>query len=91
MAPAEAAAKLAAQTYDLVITRWGHHPKSDPDAVVLLEAMRKMDARVPVVVFASGAFAEKNREHAFRLGALEYTSDWETLFEVIDRRFGPPP
>ena len=89
--PAEAAAKLAAQTYDLVITRWGHHPKSDPDAVVLLEAMRKMDARVPVVVFASGAFAEKNREHAFRLGALEYTSDWETLFEVIDRRFGPPP
>jgi len=35
--------------------------------------------------------AEQNREVALRLGALEYTSDWESLFEVMDRRFGPPP
>lgn len=89
--PDEATQRLATERYDLVITRWGHHPKSPPDAVVLLEAMRKMDARAPVVVFASGAFAEENRERALGLGALEYTSDWETLFEVIDRRFGPPP
>jgi hypothetical protein len=53
--------------------------------------MRRADRRAPVVVFSSGAFARENREVALRLGALEYTSHWETLFEVIDRRFGPPP
>lgn len=89
--PAEATVKLSFEPYDLVITRWGHHPRSAPDAVVLLEAMREMSEHVPVVVFASGAFADENRERALRLGALEYTSSWEALFEVIDRRFGPPP
>jgi hypothetical protein len=53
--------------------------------------MRQAHRRVPVVLFSSGDFAERNREVALRLGALEYTSQWETLFEVIDRRFGPPP
>ena len=42
-------------------------------------------------MFASGSHADENREVALRLGALEYTSSWEVLFEVIDRRFGPPP
>jgi hypothetical protein len=74
-----------------VITRWGHGGGREPDAVRLLDAMRRKDARVPVVVFASGAHAAENRETALRMGALEYTSDWDTLFEVIDRRFGPPP
>lgn len=89
--PDEAFARLPDGRYDLVITRWGHHPRAAPDAVVLLEKMRANDVRVPVVVFASGAFAGENRERALGLGALEYTSDWEALFEVIDRRFAPPP
>jgi hypothetical protein len=42
---------------------------------------------VPVVVFASGDHVDENREVALRLGALEYTFAWDTLFAVIDRRF----
>jgi hypothetical protein len=57
---------------------------------VLLEQMRRRDLRVPVVVFASGDHADENREAAFRLGALEYTSRWDALFAVIDRRFSDP-
>lgn len=89
--PEEAKARLASERFDLVITRWGHHPHRAPDAVVVLETVRSLGVAAPVVVFASGAFATENRERALSLGALEYTSDWETLFEVIDRRFGPPP
>ncbi len=89
--PEQAVARLASERCDLVITRWGHHEGREPDAVRLLDAMRRKDLRAPVVVFASGDHAAENRETALRLGALEYTSDWETLFEVIDRRFGPPP
>jgi hypothetical protein len=88
---ASAVARAKDGKYDLVITRWGHHPNRPADAVVLLEGLRREDVRAPVVVFASGAHADVNREAALGLGALEYTSDWETLFEVIDRRFGPPP
>lgn len=77
-------------TFDLVITRWGHHPHRAADATTVLDAMRKRDVRVPAVVFASGDHAYENREAALRLGALEYTSDWDTLFAVIDRRFSDP-
>lgn len=76
--------------YDLVISRWGHHEKRAADAIVLLETMREDDIRVPVVVFASGHWAKVNRENAFRLGALEYTSSWKNLFAVIERRFAEP-
>lgn len=89
--PEQAIARLADGAYDLVITRSGHHDDRDSDAVRLLDAMRRKDLRAPVVVFASGAHAPDNRETALRLGALEYASEWETLFEIIDRRFGPPP
>lgn len=89
--PDEAIGQLtAAAAYDLVITRWGHHPRRAADAAALLEMMRKHDVRVPAVVFASGDHAGDNREAALRLGALEYTSDWDTLFAVIDRRFSGP-
>lgn len=93
LTPEEALERLQAPDakYDLVITRWGHHHKRDADAVVLLKAMRREGVEVPSVVFASGDFGDENRERALRLGALEYTSHWETLFEVIDRRFGPRP
>ena len=73
--------------YDLVITRWGHHPQRPADGATLLEQMRQRDVRVPVVVFASGDHAEENREAALRLGALEYTFTWDALYAVIDRRF----
>jgi hypothetical protein len=77
-------------TYDLVITRWGHHPRRPSDATTLLVEMRRRDLRVPAVVFASGDHADENREAAMRLGALEYTSRWDALFAVIDRRFADP-
>lgn len=92
VAPEQALGALGAaeSTYDLVITRWGHHPRRASDATSLLEEMRRRDVRVPVVVFASGDHADENREAALRLGALEYTSRWDTLFAVIDRRFADP-
>lgn len=89
--PERALERLESERYDLVISRWGHQHAGPSDAVRLLEGLRQSDRRVPVVVFSSGAFASANREVALQLGALEYTSDWEVLFEVIDRRFGPPP
>jgi hypothetical protein len=89
--PESALERLETSEYDLVISRWGHQHAGPSDAIRLLEGMRRADRRAPVVVFSSGAFARENREVALRLGALEYTSHWETLFEVIDRRFGPPP
>ena len=89
--PDAALERLGEENYDLVISRWGHHTNRPSDALSLLTGMRSADRRAPVVIFASGAFAETNRGEALRLGALEYTSSWETLFEVIDRRFGPPP
>ena len=90
--PDAALATLAEESasYDLVITRWGHHPRRPSDAAALIEEMRRHDVRVPVVVFASGDHAEENREAALRLGALEYTSRWDALFAVIDRRFADP-
>jgi CheY-like chemotaxis protein len=86
--PDEAIAKLeTGERYDLVITRWGHHPRRAADGRALLEQLRARDLRVPVVVFASGDHVDENREVALRLGALEYTFAWDTLFAVIDRRF----
>ena len=86
--PDEALALLTTgETYDLVITRWGHHPQRPADGETLLQQMRQRDARVPVVVFASGDHAGENREAALRLGALEYTFEWDALYAVIDRRF----
>ena len=92
--PADAMTRMHAGdpcNYDLVITRWGHHRDAPADALVLLEAMRSGDRRAPVVIFASGNHAEENRERALRLGALEYTAGWETLYRVLDSRFGGPP
>jgi CheY-like chemotaxis protein len=86
--PDEAIALLrAGDSYDLVITRWGHHPRGPADGEALLHQMRQHDVRVPVVVFASGDHAQENREVALRLGALEYTFDWDALYAVIDARF----
>jgi hypothetical protein len=85
--PDEALQKLTAKPYDLVISRWGHHPNRKSDAETLLEGMRKEDLRAPVVIFASRAGIALNREAALKLGVLEYTASWDRLFEVIDRRF----
>jgi CheY-like chemotaxis protein len=86
--PDDALAELeAGEGYDLVITRWGHHPRRAADGASLLQQMRLRDVRVPVVVFASGDHVEENRESALRLGALEYTFEWDALYAVIDRRF----
>jgi CheY-like chemotaxis protein len=77
--------------YDVILSRWGHHPDGPSDACRLLEGMHARGQHVPTIIFASGHSAAENREAALRLGALEYTSSWEALFEVLDRRFGGPP
>lgn len=89
--PGEAIEAMQATAFDLVITRWGHRASPGvADAIDLLDRMRACALHVPVVVFASGHHARENREAAIRRGALEYTSEWDELFEVIDRRFGGP-
>lgn len=89
--PENALERLATQKYDLVISRWGHQHGGPSDAIRLLDGIRTSHHHVPVVIFSSGDHAAENREEVLNRGALEYTSDWETLFQVIDRRFGPPP
>lgn len=89
--PEQALTSLAAAKYDLVLSRWGHQTAGSSDAAQLLEGMRRRDLRAPVIIFASGDFAEQNRELALTLGALEYTSSWQALFQAIDRRFSGPP
>lgn len=85
--------------FDLIITRWGHHlgrmldGTRSSDAQALLErlAVRRAQGREapPVLVFATGAYADENKPIAMRAGALAYTSTWETLFQQIDRVLAP--
>ena len=93
--PTEAIDRLTAADYDLVITRWGHDQAVDGDgrpislAEQLITEMRRRDLRVPVIVFASSAFADENKRTALRLGALDYTFSWEGLFRTIEQVFQP--
>jgi len=85
--------------FDLIITRWGHglqrRPDGTPcaDAEVLLDRVAERRARgramPPVIVFATGAYADENKPASLRAGALAYTSTWETLFQAMDAALAP--
>lgn len=79
--------------FDLVITHWGDGQAQDdeesvtPTAVRLLQGIRRDDLRVPVLVFASDADAERRRNEALGLGALAYCCQFETLLRKIEEVF----
>lgn len=85
--------------FDLVITRWGHGVQRGPDgraradAEALLQGLAVRRARgvpmPPVIVFATGAYADENKPASLRAGALAYTSTWETLFQTMDAVLAP--
>jgi len=84
-------AELKPASPDLVITQWGHQGACDdsgselPVAERLLLDMRHQDLFAPVIVFASGAHADQNRQRALALGAQGYVSNWADLFRQIER------
>lgn len=90
----EAVERLGRSRYDLLITHWGH---ADADlasggrgavAERILMEMRSRDLRAPVIVFASGGFADENRRTALALGAQAYVFEWRDLFREIERVLG---
>ena len=82
-----------------MITHWGHdlavneHGDRQANAVELLEGIRVLNTRIPVIVFASPdpRYARENRLKALSLGAFEYTWTFEALFGAIEHIFGWPP
>lgn len=85
--------------FDLVITRWGHglqqrrdgRPCADAEALLDRIAERRAAGRAmpPVIVFATGAYADVNKPASLRAGAIAYTSTWETLFQTMDAVLAP--
>lgn len=73
---------LAARPADLVITHWGHSPGGS-NCERLLGEMRRRDLRAPVIVFASGHYADDNKRAALRAGAIAYCYRWATLFRKL--------
>jgi hypothetical protein len=67
---------------DIVITHWGHSPGGS-NAERLLENMKRNDLGVPVVVFASGHYADDNKRTGLRAGAIAYCYRWSTLFRRL--------
>jgi CheY-like chemotaxis protein len=90
----QAVAALSAEHFDLVITHWGHDlgslgTRRMAAAERLLEVMHAQALHVPVIVFATGEFADANKPRALRAGALAYCFEWATLFRVIESVFAP--
>ena len=88
--PEVATALIEAESWDLVITHWGHDPSGAPSSAErLLGLMRQGEHHIPAIVFASGSHADATKEQALRTGALGYAYRWETLFQLIADRFAP--
>jgi hypothetical protein len=77
----------------LILTRFGFdrdNPKADPDAIRLLKAVNKWGERPPVIVFAEdGDWVAANRDRVLAHGAFEFTTNWDELFQTIERLLGP--
>ena len=84
---------LRSDDVDLLITHWGHDlaPSSDggseSNALSLLRFVKSKNLQVPVLVFASGDYADVNRSAAIKLGALDYTDQFPDLFGRIEDMF----
>jgi len=73
---------------DLLISHYGHRAGRDAVAVEVLGRVGRWADRPPVIVFASGHYADENRWRVLRLGAFEYGSGWRELFRLIEQLFG---
>ena len=85
---------LDSDNYDLVISHWGHqlptgeNPNPDSNAQSLLKHIRSRAIVTPMIVFASGDYANANRKNALALGAFDFVFDFQSLFLAIERLFG---
>ena len=84
---------LLSDDVDLLITHWGNDLAPSPDggresnALSLLRFVKSNKLEVPVLVFASGDYADVNRSAAIKLGALDYTDQFPDLFGRIEDMF----
>jgi hypothetical protein len=84
---------LQSDEIDLLITHWGHDLAIGPDATrepnayPLLRLVRANNLQIPVLVFASGDYADVNRSAALRYGALDYVDQFHDLFSRIEDIF----
>ncbi len=69
--------------FDLVISHWGHGEGALSKAEQLLASMRTEGVGVPVIVFASGDYADDNKRRALRAGAIHYCYRWSSLFRRL--------
>lgn len=77
----DALTRLAAASYDAVISDMGRSP--DPQAgYTLLEAMRKSGDQTPFVIYA-GSNATEHKKEARRRGAIGSTNSAAELFELV--------
>jgi CheY-like chemotaxis protein len=73
--------------FDLVLTQWGHGGAGERSvAQRLLLGMRQgaPESFAPVLVIASGDYADENKAEALRYGAYDYVYRWDTLFRRIE-------
>lgn len=71
---------------DAVMTQMGFNERV---AEQLLEGIRVRGLRVPVIVFASGSYADQNKAQVLKMGAFDYVASWEALFERLRYLFAP--
>lgn len=76
-------ADAADDPFDLVISHWGHGEGALSKAEQLLASMRTAALGAPVIVFASGDYADANKRRALRAGAIHYCYRWSTLFRRL--------
>jgi len=73
---------------DLILTRFNYRGPDDAEAFDVMAHVGRWPNRPPVIAFATGDFAEKNREAFLRRGGWEYASGWQELFRLIELLFG---
>jgi hypothetical protein len=83
----EAISRLAEETYDLVVSCWGHHEPGGPLATQLLAYIRSSDVRVPLMVFASGDHADENKPATLAAGGIGYYHTWDGVIRGFEHVF----
>jgi CheY-like chemotaxis protein len=79
----EAVTELTRDTYDVVITNWAR-PRDDDAALTLLDSLRDLADRPPVVIYA-GRKDERREEAATNYGALGYTTQPREVYDLVTR------
>jgi len=83
-------ARIDGRPFDLVISNWTDHVGGGrPNALVLLEGMRRQDLRAPVLVFAGDHDVESRKRQVLALGGQAYTFTTGGLLRAVDTIFAP--